>query len=226
MTSFFSKILNPEVLGTDPMLDFPGHFKKFYPVGEFRSLHPTNASRAMSFHQLSSYVIPVLGDRAEMANSVECRTPFLDKDLIEFATKLPPEHLIDIKTMKEKYVLKEAFSDSLPAKMKNIRKHPFLTPGWSEFFGTTIGREYADYYLSDRGIKESGLMRPEKIRRIKRIMRYIPDNSRFKMRLHMLMGYLLSLQMLHDIFIQNTIEFNPFFPVTNKTTTFRKTKAA
>jgi asparagine synthase (glutamine-hydrolysing) len=54
-------------------------------------------------------------DRSSMSNTVECRVPFLDRDLMDFALTLP----IDLKIRKnvEKYVLREAFRTELPAYM-------------------------------------------------------------------------------------------------------------
>ena len=60
-------------------------------------------------HGLSSwndggYSGPALGDRIEMANSMEGRVPILDSDLLEFTGRIPPEYLLEIETLKEKYV--------------------------------------------------------------------------------------------------------------------------
>ena len=52
------------------------------------------------------------GDRVDMANSMEARPPFLDHELAEVATKLPPS--MRIKGRTEKYVLREAMKGVLP----------------------------------------------------------------------------------------------------------------
>jgi asparagine synthase (glutamine-hydrolysing) len=51
-------------------------------------------------------------DRSSMANSIECRVPFLDRSLIEYAMSLP----FDVKVRKgvEKFVLREAFRGDIP----------------------------------------------------------------------------------------------------------------
>ena len=59
-------------------------------------------------------------DRASMSNSIECRVPFLDKDLVSFAMSLPMEHKIYEGI--EKYVLRQAFRDELPDYMINRPK--------------------------------------------------------------------------------------------------------
>src|SRR4029079_1982967 len=95
-----------------------------------QSLDPFNASRRITLNQLSGYVIPTLGDRVEMANSVECRTPFLDRDLLDFTGKVPPHFFMDIDQLREKHLLKEAFRDLLPPFLEHEHKHPFLSQDW------------------------------------------------------------------------------------------------
>ena len=46
-------------------------------------------------------------DRASMANSLEIRSPFLDKDLAEFCISLP--HRLKIKNGQEKYLMRKSF---------------------------------------------------------------------------------------------------------------------
>ncbi|KAF8586030.1 adenine nucleotide alpha hydrolases-like protein [Ramaria rubella] len=59
--------------------------------------------------RLHNYVIPCLGERVEMAPSMEGRPPMLDKTFSEFVLSLPQEYLIDPETLREKRVLYEAF---------------------------------------------------------------------------------------------------------------------
>lgn len=54
-------------------------------------------------------------DRSSMANSIECRVPFLDGAVIELAMSLPFD--IKVRNGVEKYVLREAFQSEIPAYM-------------------------------------------------------------------------------------------------------------
>ncbi|MEI6846141.1 MAG: asparagine synthase C-terminal domain-containing protein, partial [Candidatus Firestonebacteria bacterium] len=65
-------------------------------------------------------------DRMSMANSLETRSPFLDKKLLELAATLPPEY--KIKGGVTKYILREAFKDILPEKTRTAKKHGFGIP--------------------------------------------------------------------------------------------------
>jgi asparagine synthase (glutamine-hydrolysing) len=55
---------------------------------------------------LPSYVLAVLGDRMEMAHSVEGRLPFLDHRVVEVARDLPISQ--KIRGITEKFMLREA----------------------------------------------------------------------------------------------------------------------
>lgn len=58
-------------------------------------------------------------DRMSMANSLEVRAPFLDKDLFEASTKLPDRFLV--KGDLGKYIIRKAMKDYLP---KSVFEHP------------------------------------------------------------------------------------------------------
>lgn len=65
-------------------------------------------------------------DRASMAHALEVRSPFLDIDLIEFATRLPPA--FKARGISLKRVLKRAVADLLPKEILSRPKHGFAVP--------------------------------------------------------------------------------------------------
>jgi asparagine synthase (glutamine-hydrolysing) len=75
---------------------------------------------------MSCYLLNSQGDRMMMGHSVEGRVPFLDHRLIELAAAIPPKY--KIRSLEEKYILKRAFSDLLPASIANRPKKPFRAP--------------------------------------------------------------------------------------------------
>jgi asparagine synthase (glutamine-hydrolysing) len=75
---------------------------------------------------LPNYVLTFLGDRMEMAHSVEGRLPFLDHHIVELCRDLPVPQ--KIRGMTEKYVLREAARPVLTATVYGRHKHPFMTP--------------------------------------------------------------------------------------------------
>ena len=66
-------------------------------------------------------------DITSMANSLECRSPFLDHKLIEFAASLPGGYKLSV-TGRHKHILKEAFADWLPRGFMDRPKKGFSVP--------------------------------------------------------------------------------------------------
>ena len=66
-------------------------------------------------------------DIASMANSLECRSPFLDHKLIEFAATLPGHYKLSA-SGRHKHILKEAFKEWLPAGFMDRPKKGFSVP--------------------------------------------------------------------------------------------------
>ena len=75
---------------------------------------------------LPSYILTMLGDRMEMAHSVEGRVPFLDHQVVEVIRSQPVSQ--KIRGMTEKYVLREAARDVISDTVYRRQKHPFLSP--------------------------------------------------------------------------------------------------
>jgi asparagine synthase (glutamine-hydrolysing) len=75
---------------------------------------------------LPNYILTVLGDRMEMAHSIEGRVPFLDHHVVEVIRSQPVSQKIH--GMTEKYVLREAARDVITDTVYRRQKHPFLSP--------------------------------------------------------------------------------------------------
>ena len=75
---------------------------------------------------LPSYILTMLGDRMEMAHSIEGRVPFLDHHVVEVIRSQPVSQ--KIRGMTEKYVLREAARDVISDTVYRRQKHPFLSP--------------------------------------------------------------------------------------------------
>ena len=70
-------------------------------------------------------------DAASMMNSLEVRTPIIDKDVFEFAATIPPEIMLNIKngeSKEEKFLLKNLLSTSFPQSFIKRRKAGFGMP--------------------------------------------------------------------------------------------------
>jgi asparagine synthase (glutamine-hydrolysing) len=75
---------------------------------------------------MAGYILTMLGDRMEMAHSIEGRVPFLDHKLVELIARQPVR--MKVRGMTEKYVLREAVHDSITDTVYRRQKHPFLSP--------------------------------------------------------------------------------------------------
>jgi asparagine synthase (glutamine-hydrolysing) len=179
----------------------PAVLRRLFPPTELRRLEPMNAARTMAFHALSGYIIPTLGDRVEMANSIECRPPFLDRALIDFACRLPPERLLDLDTLREKWILHQTFADLLPPLVKRGHKHPLLSPSWRRFADTARGRQLVADHLSPAAVRRAGLFRPSFVRLLVSLWRSVPLGSGLAKRLDLGVGAILTTHILHDRFV-------------------------
>ncbi len=75
---------------------------------------------------LPCYILTLLGDRMEMAHSIEGRVPFLDHHVVDFLGQVPVP--MKIRGMTEKYLLREAAKPVITDTVYRRQKHPFLAP--------------------------------------------------------------------------------------------------
>jgi asparagine synthase (glutamine-hydrolysing) len=124
LRALFAPDFAAELAGRDPYrvwlngLDVAGQLAGREPVNQALYLWSKAA--------LPNYILAVLGDRMEMAHSVEGRVPFLDHHVVELVRDLPVSQ--KIRGMTEKYVLREAARPVLSATVYRRQKHPFLAP--------------------------------------------------------------------------------------------------
>jgi len=101
-------------------------------------------------------------DIASMANSLECRTPFLDHRVVELAAKMP----IGCKMHggRGKRILREAFPELLPDSIFRRPKRGFGVPLAAWFRGEL--KEYSREVLLDRPASQRGYFRPGSVQRL------------------------------------------------------------
>jgi asparagine synthase (glutamine-hydrolysing) len=68
----------------------------------------------------------VKADRCTMANSLEARSPFLDRALVEYVAALPDD--LKLRHGRTKYILREAFADLIPKPIQTRGKMGFGVP--------------------------------------------------------------------------------------------------
>jgi asparagine synthase (glutamine-hydrolysing) len=95
--------------------------------GQLTGRHRLNQSLYLwSKTRLLNYLLTLLGDRMEMAHSVEGRLPFLDHHLVELARSLPISQKIRGAT--HKYILRQSMRDVITPTVFRRPKQPFWSP--------------------------------------------------------------------------------------------------
>jgi len=85
-------------------------------------------------------------DKSTMANSLEVRVPFIDKDLTEFALSLPSK--LKTKNGVQKYLLKKAMHDIIPHEILYGKKKGFSVP--YDFWLRTSLKDYFKFQISTK----------------------------------------------------------------------------
>ncbi len=116
--------------------------------------------------RLTDHLISDHGDRMAMANSVEARYPFLDKDLVEFAATIPSD--LKLNEFQEKYILKEMAKAKrlIPDEIIKREKFGFVAPGSQYLLKRNI--EYINDLLSYETIKRQGFFNPDTVEKLKK----------------------------------------------------------
>ena len=129
-----------------------------------RGRHPLHQRSYLDFKlRLSDHLISDHGDRMTLANSVEGRYPFLDIDVVEFSTRIPPD--LKLHNYTEKYILKRVAEDLLPREIMNREKFGFHAPGSPYLL--QHGIEWINDMVSHDRIKRQGYFNPDVIDRLR-----------------------------------------------------------
>lgn len=109
---------------------------------------------------LPGYILASQGDRMLMANSIEGRFPFLDRNVVEFAERLPARHKLF--GLREKYLLMRAFDGLVPDAILARPKQPYRAPDAAAFFsGSTPS--WVSEVTSREAVLEAGVFEPARV---------------------------------------------------------------
>ncbi len=159
LQGFFTRSFMEELEGYDPV----DELKACVP-GEFHLWHPLHQAQFLEARiLLSEYLLSSQGERMTMGHSVEGRYPFLDPGVARLATMIPPSY--KLKGLREKYILRKAFAELLPAEFAERPKRPYLAPN-KESFLEEPGVSRIHEYLDPNGIKSCGVFDGIKVERL------------------------------------------------------------
>ena len=97
-----------------------------------------------------------------MANSLECRVPFLDHRVVELAARMPIGY--KLRGGSAKYILRRTFADLLPRDLVRRPKRGFAVPLASWFRGELA--DFSRQMLLDPRSLDRGIFRPEAVRQM------------------------------------------------------------
>lgn len=109
---------------------------------------------------LPNYLLSSQGDRVSMASGVECRYPFLDNEVLDFAAILPDN--FKIKALNEKYIVKKLAQKYLPQEIINRKKYPYRAP---INIPELMQDEYIEYILGYSKLKDFGVFNPDAVKK-------------------------------------------------------------
>jgi len=190
----FSAPLRAAVGGRDAVAEFLGTLP-----GEFREWSRLAQDQYIEIRTLlSGYLLSSQGDRMLMANSVEGRFPFLDKDVVALADSLPPAY--KLRVLDEKHVVKRAARDLVADEIVARPKQPYRAPDAASFAGPDRP-EYVDELLAEASVRDAGVFEPGAVSRLWSKCRE-RANGEFSNADNMALTGVLSTQLLHHHFVR------------------------
>jgi asparagine synthase (glutamine-hydrolysing) len=108
-------LLNKDLLASEGPTDRISYFRDY-----LEKIFPYTPLSRLLYLNLKTYLLDdllVKMDRTTMAHSLETRSPFLDRDLMEYVAVLPDS--MKVRWTKTKYILRQAFADLLPPKIRH-----------------------------------------------------------------------------------------------------------
>ena len=163
-------------------------------------LPPLSATQYLVFKtDLPGYNLSYLGDREEMAHSVEGRLPFLDHPLVEYICQGPAQ--LRIKDGQDKYILRRMLAGRLP-QAAATKKKMFLAPS-TETLELDRDSALLATYLAPELIREVGVFNPSLLRLLPRALRLLPPGSFYHGLYEGVLVLALSLHVIYDLFCKN-----------------------
>ena len=145
---FFSPDFRAEMAGDDGETIF----RDLLPA-DFDSWTPVRRAQALEASTLfSGYLLSSQGDRVSMGQGVECRYPFLDYNIAEFAASLPDD--MKIRGLNEKYIVKMLAHKYVPEAIYKRKKFPYRAP---INIRELMRDDYVCYMLSGSCLKRFGI---------------------------------------------------------------------
>jgi asparagine synthase (glutamine-hydrolysing) len=179
-----------------PESNKPVDIKKFNISDLYKNVENKNDSVKMQYIDINTWLVGNIlakADKMTMANSLELRVPFLDKEVASLAVKLSDD--LKWREGKTKWILREAFKSVIPEGTRNRKKLGFPTPirNWL----TEERREYLNKNILENKYIKSHFNLAEINKLINEHLSKEKDNSR---KIYLL----LMLALWYNVYIEQT----------------------
>lgn len=152
----YTEDLRAVTAGVDP---YAAHRRLFARV---RNAAPLNQMLYVDLKTFLPCLNLITTDKTSMAANLEVRVPFLNRDMIEMAARMPPD--LKLNGLKRKYVLKKALERFLPHEVVWRKKAGFGAPIRSWLRGPL--RAVVNDLLSPETVRRRGLFQPAEVEKI------------------------------------------------------------
>jgi asparagine synthase (glutamine-hydrolysing) len=166
MATAAGRVLTRWLWGKPPISPLPDTYPRALPPLDDVSERAHAVERAMNYDQRT--ILPHLylkrADAMGMAHSLELRVPFLDRQIVELAARIPGSLMV--RGGVEKYILRRALAPLLPPAIIRRRKHPLqmrVNTGLVETLDYLC-----DKLLKAADVKARGFFEPERVARLRR----------------------------------------------------------
>jgi asparagine synthase (glutamine-hydrolysing) len=144
------------------MSDFDAYYYHREYFTRCRNMSPINRLLYVDFKTFMPALNLDTTDRTSMAANLEVRVPYLNKELLDLAARIPSR--LKIKGLKRKYIFKKAVESILPKDVIYRKKGGFGAPIRSWLRGSL--RPMMDDLLSDATVEKRGLFKQTAVRRL------------------------------------------------------------
>lgn len=163
--TYFTDAMKQDLYSTDLRREMAGfdsykHHRQYFAA--CRDASPINRMLYVDFKTFMPALNLDTTDRTSMAANLEVRVPYLNKELLDLAARIPSS--LKIKGLKRKFILKKAVESILPKEVIWRKKAGFGAPIRSWLRGPL--KPMVDDLLSETSVKQRGLFEPSTIQRI------------------------------------------------------------
>ncbi|WP_411109200.1 asparagine synthase (glutamine-hydrolyzing) [Streptomyces sp. c-19] len=146
--------------------------------------HPLHQRSYLDFHlRLADHLLGDHGDRMALAHGVELRFPFLARDVVDFATTVPPELMLY--GAQEKAVLRRAAAGLVPAEILSRPKYGFRAQTSSHLLAA--GADWFEELIAPSTVRRQGYFNPAAVSELARRQR----EGRHRVHAHLDTDYLM-----------------------------------